>query len=744
MEKHWALLPALATAVLLLAVALVTPAWAQSGEFPPLEALEGVMPGADRFSDREGTPPVFRGYRTDPTTGAESLVGYVFLTSDLPPEVKGYDAPIEVLVGMDLEGTLTGVRVMRYQESLYRSRGHFFGARGFQEQFTGKHIRDAFRIRRDLDGISGATISVDAMARSVRDSARRVATAYLSGGGDSGSGSGSGADTRLPATLQTLEQRSWLELAERGPVSRMMVVRGDIILLELFVTHLWEEAAGEILLGPDRFAEALERGGERARTDHLLFLGLDGSLIWFRPHLLSLVQGSDTVSASSGDVVLFEPPRGGKVGDQLRSAGIWMVDQRIDMTQPFTVHFGGSLGMDVFALEVPGREAPAERMAASTPSAAPEAGEDAGAVAPTGVTRGEDEPGATPVPEAADEEAPEAEDRAPNGGEMSEEGEPAAAPSPGSAPGSGEDALAGGPLAGWAEGSLDLAEGDEESLLARTLARTAWDRVARLLLLLGLVTAAFVTRKPTLRWAAMGGTLLFLGFLDHGFLSISHVTSALAVGPGVFLQDISLLVMVTFTVVTTLLWGRIFCGYLCPFGVLQDLLERVVPRRFRRELPPRIHQGALRIKYLILAIILVPAVLGIHVSLFQYFEPFGTVFFFSASVVLWAIALGFLAAAAVVPRFYCRYACPLGAALAVASRVSPFRIRRVEQCTVCRVCEQSCPTGAIQKEVIDFPECVRCGICEVKLIRKAGTCRHEMEDIRPRLVQLSTAPGRRP
>ena len=203
-----------------------------------------------------------------------------------------------------------------------------------------------------------------------------------------------------------------------------------------------------------------------------------------------------------------------------------------------------------------------------------------------------------------------------------------------------------------------------------------------------------------------------------------------------------LLLLVTFTVVTTLLWGRVFCGFLCPFGVLQDLLERIVPRRRRHLVSGSLHRRAALAKYAVLALVVSPAVLGDGVSLFQYFEPFGTVFFASRSVLLWTIAAGILVASAIVPRFYCRYVCPLGAALALGSLLSPFRIRRVEQCGICKVCEQRCPTRAIDGAEIDFKECVRCNVCEIKLIEKAGVCRHDMAEVRSRLVTLMMAPER--
>ena len=283
---------------------------------------------------------------------------------------------------------------------------------------------------------------------------------------------------------------------------------------------------------------------------------------------------------------------------------------------------------------------------------------------------------------------------------------------------------------------LDFGGMVEETALAMTLNGASWARLVPILLVLGLATVAFLLKNATLTWVTLGVTLVFLGFVDGGFLSVSHITSGIWVGWSAFLNDLPLLAMVAFTIVTTLWFGRVMCGFLCPFGALQDFLTRMVPRRFRQRVPWDVHRRALYVKYGVLAFVLIPALAGSRVSLYQYVEPFGTVFFRSSSLLLWAIAVAFLAASAVIPRFYCRYVCPLGAALAAMSVISLKRIGRVEQCGPCKVCEHKCPTGAIRGPVIDFKECVRCNICEIELNERAGVCGHDMEEVRPRLVHL--------
>jgi len=632
------------------------PAHAQDAPAEWRDALARVVPGADRFTERGGDPPVFRAYRTDPATGREELVAYAFLTSDLPPVEIGYSGPIEVLVGLDLAGRVTGISVIRYTESLRGSRGDFLSRSGFQEQYAGKDITDAFLVRRDIEGVTGATITVAAMSRGVRNAARRVAMAYQLGA--AAAASGAPPIDLGSAGLAELAGLTWSDMLLREIPQRLTVQDQGRMILELNLVYLRDPTFAEWMIGPRLLTDAVARAGDRAWRDHLLMIGVDGlSAGSLNPSRLSVVQDGDTMPVRPEQVLLFRPPREGVVGGELQYVRLVLLDEAVDMTRPFTYVLAPRPPMQGAATtEYPGM---AER----------------------------------PAPEPTFEQV-------------------------------SLDA-----------GALEFAR--DETLLARTLSTTSWPRVAALAALLALAATAFFAKRVWLRRATLVATVVYLGAVSKGFLSVSHLTSGIQVGWGVYVADLPLLLLVAFTVVTTLLWGRVFCGFLCPFGAIQDALERVVPRRFRFEPSARTHERGARIKYGVLAVVVVPALAGSDSSLFQYFEPFGTVFFPSRSLVLWTIAAAVLVASASVPRFYCRYLCPLGAALAIGSVLSPFRIGRVEQCSHCKVCEQQCPTRAIRGARVDFKECVRCNHCEIALAQRAGVCRHDMERIRPRLVQLT-------
>ena len=758
---------ACAFAAALASILAPAPAFGQQipDDFPfPQSLVEEVLPGATFFEMRDGDPRVIVGYAADAPSD-QALVGYAFLTSDVPPEELGYNGPIEVLVGMDREGTLTGVRVTHYVESYIRTRGDFLRTPGYEAQFTGKSISDPFRAKRDVRVVSRATISVSAMSRGIRASARRVYANYLATRPSAESGG-----SLLTIGMEELDELSWSDMVAGELVPQIHVLENNVTRIVLSFAHIRSDSVGEMLVGRSRFAEVAEQLGERVQEDPLMLVGVDGALaLLFYPRTLSLVQGADTIEMDNPDIVMLGEPRSGMVQGQFRNVGVMAVPGSLDVEQAFDIHFDLRPGMGLYTTAYPPPQLPARVVAEDAPpeedpepEPVAEAVDPAGGdPSPTPSDPAEDPAGAAgaaggaPEDVAATAEEGDAVETAPGddpattdaglpseavppggppspedpAGESSSPDDPVAAPVP-VAGTEAADAAAGdpappanpseaateenppAPVQPAAPPDLDFSLAEEQTVLERTLARTSPAEVAWMLGLLALVTVAFFLKRDRLRWVALVATFLYLGWFDGGFLSVSHITAVISVGPAVFLEDIPLLLFVVFTVVTTLLVGRVFCGFLCPFGVLQDFLEKVVPRKFKRELPRALHERLYLVKYVCLAAILLPALAGSRASIFSFFEPFGTVFFLSSSIVLWAIAGGILVASAIVPRFYCRYACPLGAALAVASTVSPFRIRRVEHCDHCKVCEQACPTGAIEGPRIDFRECVRCNICE--------------------------------
>jgi hypothetical protein len=658
--------------------------------------LRDVMPAADSLDPAEGNPPVKRAYR-----GGE-LVGYIFLTADLPPEERGYSGPVRAVVGMSPDGTLTGVRVTEYHESYMSSKGDFLRRPGFQEQYAGKYIGDGFRVYDDVDGIAKVSISVRALSRGVRDAARRVAAAYPP------------ARPVPTAPVGDVMSMSWFVMRQNGVAARMDVTAEGEDAVGVSLIHLESEALARYLVG-GLYQYVLNAVERRERSGELILYAIDGP-----GNRLAIQQGWSVEQSGSrtdipvDDVVLLGSPWEGLLSGETSNVGVIILDDAIDIGSPLTFSF--ARGADITATAAYTSQRALAVMAARRSDES----------APVGRAAGGNAGGAVTATSAAAPARP------------TEPASPSAVASPTSPSSEPSPALAAASDATAIEQlvQLDFTEVREESALEQLLAGTSWGRVALVLVVLVFAAAAFFTKNTTLRWVSLATTFAVLGFVDGGFLSISHITGVIWVGPSAVLGDLPLLLMVAFTLVTVAFWGRVFCGFLCPFGALQDFLERLVPQRFKRELPRGAHRVALKAKYGVLAVILLPAIAGIEVSVYQYFEPFGTVFFLSTNAVLWTIAGTFLIASAVVPRFYCRYACPLGASLALASLLTWRRFPRVEQCDHCKVCERKCPTGAITGPTVDFKECVRCNICEVQLIERTGVCQHDMEAIRPRLVQL--------
>jgi len=140
------------------------------------EQLHYLFPEAVSFSDKEGSPPTYKAFGPAVDDGSPELLGLAFWTTELDPLERGFDGPIKMLVGMDVTGKLTRIIVTDNREPY----GYFsVDTDGFAQQFVGKDIRDRFRYGDDIDSISRATISVTSASRAIRNSARRIASAYL-------------------------------------------------------------------------------------------------------------------------------------------------------------------------------------------------------------------------------------------------------------------------------------------------------------------------------------------------------------------------------------------------------------------------------------------------------------------------------------------------------------------------------------------------------------------------------------
>ena len=138
--------------------------------------IRDVLPDADAFSPKEGDPPYYKAYKIDPQTNRRTVVGLAFFTIDASPRERGYEGPINIAVGINMQGVITQIKVVAHREPY----GYFSVDRAkFAEQFRGKSLRDRFRMGRDIDAVTRATMSIGSASRSIRKGARQILKQYL-------------------------------------------------------------------------------------------------------------------------------------------------------------------------------------------------------------------------------------------------------------------------------------------------------------------------------------------------------------------------------------------------------------------------------------------------------------------------------------------------------------------------------------------------------------------------------------
>ncbi|MGA2265703.1 MAG: 4Fe-4S binding protein [Phycisphaerae bacterium] len=253
-------------------------------------------------------------------------------------------------------------------------------------------------------------------------------------------------------------------------------------------------------------------------------------------------------------------------------------------------------------------------------------------------------------------------------------------------------------------------------------------RISQVFFLVLLVWLAVVTTVGSAWWQMRRWPVDWLLQLDP----LVAVGTALATG-----TLYAGLIWAAATIVLTILLGRFFCGWVCPLGTIQHFFGWLGRRS--RPMPQKIllnhYRRGQAVKYYILAALLAMAAVWPKMLASGLVDPIPLVYrsvtlavlpvagaashalaaeprFYEWSWLIGAVLLAIVAANFLVPRFYCRFICPLGALLGVLGRWSIFRIgKTAAHCIGCGQCEADCEGACNPAGRIRTAECVLCGNC---------------------------------
>jgi len=248
------------------------------------------------------------------------------------------------------------------------------------------------------------------------------------------------------------------------------------------------------------------------------------------------------------------------------------------------------------------------------------------------------------------------------------------------------------------------------------------------LFIIGLALYGYIMRKKFLRYITLAFSIVYIGFIKGGGASISDVVRIFRFEFPVFSNNFYWYSLWIVIILSLIFLGRFYCGWLCPFGGIQEVLHRINPLKvlvsFSADKYVRL------IKYLNLTIILVIAFLAKNINLANniaaFIEPFATFFKISGVRIVW-IYLGIIIIASfLIPRCYCRYFCPLGAFFAfidTATSSTKLKMARIElpeknNCKGCKIASKVCHMGGIcyeEKEgraSLEKSECIKCNECK--------------------------------
>jgi NosR/NirI family nitrous oxide reductase transcriptional regulator len=244
--------------------------------------------------------------------------------------------------------------------------------------------------------------------------------------------------------------------------------------------------------------------------------------------------------------------------------------------------------------------------------------------------------------------------------------------------------------------------------------------------MVGLAFWSFFQRNESLRYFILGLSFAYLGIFMGGGFSINDILRLLSFHSPVFLNNLYWYSLVVIAIGLTIIAGRFYCGWLCPFGAFTEVLYRLVPVEWK--ITGEADRYLKIVKYVNLGILLLIALLFANNILAIYLagiiEPFATFFNLHGDLISWIWLILMLVFSAFVSRFYCRYFCPLGAFFALLSWIcSLLRLRLisvnlpVDDCKGCKLAQNKCQMNAISyddqlyKPLINGNECFMCNTC---------------------------------
>ncbi|MES0810522.1 4Fe-4S binding protein [Roseibium sp. SCPC15] len=648
-----------------------------------------LVPGADSFGPLQENVPVVAALKNGET------VGWVFLTSDYVSTTGYSGKPIHTLVGVDPSAVITGVRLVKHSEPIVLIGIPDSKIKAVTEGYAGLDLKaEAERggSAHDLDIISGATVTIMVIDDSIVRSGLKVARA-LGLGGLAPEVAEQGPQLEIDFDKQ--EVSDWMTLTGDGSVRRMSLDVAQIN--EAFVEQGDERAIARPEPGPDTdtfidlyvaLADVPSIGlsllgeAEYQNLKNRLKEGEHAILVMGRGRYS--FKGSGYVRGGIFDrIQMIQHDVSARFFDKQQvRVGEILADGAPSFTEMDLFIIPADIGFDPardFRLQLLVQRAvgPIDKVFLTF---------DLGYQLPQDYLKA--------IPVAA---AP---------------ADPAAA----SAVSAGDQTVV-------------------EKLWVRIWKGRVFDVVV-LGVAIGVLTLVFffqmqVTKNERFTfWFRIGFltfTLVWLGWMENAQLSVVNVLAFFSALTNEFSWDAFLMdplvFLLWFSVAAALLfWGRgAYCGWLCPFGAMQELTNRIA--KFFRvpqiEVPWGLHERLWPLKYMIFLGLFGLSLYSLDVAEhYAEVEPFKTAIILKFQrawpFVLFAVAL--LVAGLFIERFYCRYLCPLGAALAIPARLRMFDwLKRYRECgNPCNRCAKECMVQAIHPEGnINPNECLNCLHCQV-------------------------------